>query len=142
MGQATADIEQHIYEKRQELGEHIHELQHKAKNAVDWRFQLRERPWTVMGMAFATGLVAAFVANKSASNNGSGQDGTVSRMWSSLKSATEAVVVAKAKEFGREVIPRFREEYRKRELQDTARSDIKWKSFADADQEAQFGGHT
>jgi hypothetical protein len=44
MGETTDQIERHIYEKRRELGENIHELQHKLKDAVNWRVQVHERP--------------------------------------------------------------------------------------------------
>ena len=39
MGETPDQIERHIYEKRSELGENIHELQQKVKTAVDWRAQ-------------------------------------------------------------------------------------------------------
>lgn len=64
MGEPTTHLEKEIYDKRHELGGHIHELQDKAKNAVDWRAWTRERPWTMTGIAFAMGVLAAFVTRR------------------------------------------------------------------------------
>jgi len=78
MGEKSDQIEQHIYDKRNELGENIHELQekvrdtvHKVRNSVDWRSQFQERPMTLIGIAFAGGLAASalFRRSRPASNS-------------------------------------------------------------------------
>jgi len=61
MGETPDQIERHIYEKRSELGENIHELQQKVKTAVDWRAQFDQRPWVLMGAAFGGGLLLALL---------------------------------------------------------------------------------
>jgi len=61
MGETPDQIERHIYEKRGELGENIHELQQKVKTAVDWRAQFDQRPWVLMGAAFGGGLLLALL---------------------------------------------------------------------------------
>jgi hypothetical protein len=66
MGEKSDQIEKHIYEKRNELGNNIHELQDKVrssvdkvKNSVDWRAQFQERPMALIGIAFAGGVLAS-----------------------------------------------------------------------------------
>jgi ElaB/YqjD/DUF883 family membrane-anchored ribosome-binding protein len=61
MGETPDQIERHIYEKRSELGENIHELQQKVKTAVDWRAQFDQRPWVLMGAAFGGGVLLALL---------------------------------------------------------------------------------
>src|SRR5258708_11244913 len=61
MGETPDQIERHIYEKRNELGENIHELQQKVKTAVDWRAQFDRRPMTMMGLAFGGGLLLSIL---------------------------------------------------------------------------------
>ncbi len=61
MGETPDQIERHIYEKRSELGENIHELQQKVKTAVDWRAQFDQRPWVLMGAAFGGGMLLALL---------------------------------------------------------------------------------
>jgi ElaB/YqjD/DUF883 family membrane-anchored ribosome-binding protein len=52
-------IERHIYERPHELDDNIHKLRHKVKDAVDWRVQAQERPWTMVGLAFGAGLLTS-----------------------------------------------------------------------------------
>jgi hypothetical protein len=61
MGEKPDQIERHIYEKRNELGENINELQQKVKTAVDWRAQTEERPMTMMGLAFGGGVLLSLL---------------------------------------------------------------------------------
>src|ERR1700676_1030345 len=57
MGERPDQIERHIYETRNELGENINELQEKVKTAVDWRAQFDQRPMLMIGLAFGGGLL-------------------------------------------------------------------------------------
>ena len=57
MGEQSDQIEGHIRDQRNELGEHINELQEKVKRAVDWRVQFEERPMTMIGLAFGGGVL-------------------------------------------------------------------------------------
>lgn len=130
MGQTTDQIARHISNTRHELDDNIHELRHKVKGAVNWRVQAQERPWTMMGLAFGVGLLASvLIRNRGASKvdrNGRSErwnreseyssepDKETSKIWSNVKAAVAAVVVAAAKDFVEQIIPGFREQYRKR----------------------------
>jgi hypothetical protein len=126
MGQTTDRIEHHIDETRQELGQHIHELQDKARNAVDWRYQTRERPWAMMGVAFGVGLAAAALASSKAWPSASTRStrrfsgerddsGGAAEIWNNIRYAAVAAILAKVKDVTREVVPGFWEHYEKEE---------------------------
>jgi hypothetical protein len=57
MGEQSDQIAGHIRDQRNELGEHINELQEKVKRVVDWRVQFEERPMTMIGLAFGGGML-------------------------------------------------------------------------------------
>jgi hypothetical protein len=131
MGETTDQIERQIYDKRHELDENIHELRHKVRNAVDWRAQTQERPWTMIGLAFGAGLLTSLVVAKRRRFSSSGtsrshrwrresseypseRDDRTSQIWGNVKGAVAAVVVAAAKDFMEQIIPGFREQYGKR----------------------------
>ena len=58
----TSDqIERHIQETRNDLGDNFNELGDKVKKAVDWRAQFEERPGTMLGLAFAGGVILSAV---------------------------------------------------------------------------------
>ena len=68
MGEQSDQIEGHIRDQRNELGEHINELQEKVKRAVDWRVQFEERPMTMIGLAFGGGvLLSTLIGGRSRS---------------------------------------------------------------------------
>ena len=70
MGEKTNEIEQHIREQRNELGQNIGELQQKVKDTVDWRAQFEQRPMTMIGLAVGGGfLLSALVGSRSRHRN-------------------------------------------------------------------------
>jgi len=138
MGEKSDRIEQHIHEERNELGGHIHELQEKVKNAVDWRAQFQQRPMTMIGVAFGGGaLLSAFLRHKpprhrrsarerggpeaakrsdfevhdAGNRNGSRK---ASETWENIKGALVGVAATKFESFLDHVVPGFDQEYRKR----------------------------
>ena len=64
MGERTDQIERHIHDTRNELGEHIDELQQKVRTTFDWRVQFRQRPWLLAGAAFGGGLLLSMMIPK------------------------------------------------------------------------------
>ena len=57
MGETSDQIERHIRETRNDLGDNFSELQDKVKTAVDWRARFEERPGTMLALAFGGGIV-------------------------------------------------------------------------------------
>jgi hypothetical protein len=135
MAERSDQIEQHIYEKRQELGEDLDELQYKFKRAVDWRAQVEDRPFTMLGLAFAGGLVAAALfgnarvsrrirrrsaqqwqrtkghVEHSARRAISEVGEKVAFTWDHLKDAVADVAAAKLAEYLDELLPGVHERY-------------------------------
>jgi hypothetical protein len=59
MGERPDEIEQQIYETRENLNENFYELQEKVRDVFDWRTQFDERPMTMLAVAFGGGLLAS-----------------------------------------------------------------------------------
>ena len=59
MGQTTDQIEAHIENTREELGANFQELERKVNSVTDWRRQFRDKPMTMLGAAFAGGILLA-----------------------------------------------------------------------------------
>jgi len=151
MGEKSDQLERHIHEQRNELGENIHELQEKVrnsvdkvKNSVDWRAQFQERPMTLIGIAFAGGLVASALfgrhrstsyANTSStdrsnnvdrwntearsddSGNGRTKDwrNKTNTAWEDIKGAAIGLAATKAGSALEKIFPGFQEHYQKRQ---------------------------
>ena len=132
MGETPDQIERHIYEKRSELGENIHELQEKVKTAVDWRAQFDQRPWVGMGVAFGGGLLLALVfGGRGGSDRSSSRDrwsqesqrfGTpqnrdtkANAVCENIRGAALAVAGSRLGSVLEGVLPGFQEQFRKRQ---------------------------
>src|SRR6266853_75110 len=132
MGETPDQIERHIYEKRSELGENIHELQQKVKTAVDWRAQFDQRPWVLMGAAFGGGLLLALLfggrgdSSRSSSpdackregyrtGNVQQRDDKTSAIWENIRGAALAVAGSRLGNVLEGVLPGFQEQYRRRQ---------------------------
>jgi hypothetical protein len=82
MGEQSDQIEGHIRDQRNELGEHINELQEKVKRAVDWRVQFEERPMTMIGLAFGGGvLLSTLIGGRSRSRRTKPVDNQRNASW-------------------------------------------------------------
>ena len=150
MGEKSDQLERHIHETRNELGDNIHELQEKVrnsvdkvKNSVDWRVQFQERPMTLIGIAFAGGLVASALFrrrgtsnhssyssirssdrwNTETSSDYSGAGDRRSRNWQNkagdawedIKGAVIGLAATKAGSVLEELLPGFQHHYQKRQ---------------------------
>ena len=60
MGETPTEIEAHIAEKRAELGRDLQEIEHRVREAVDWREQARRHPNAVYAAAFGIGMLLGF----------------------------------------------------------------------------------
>jgi hypothetical protein len=142
MGETPDEIERHIYEKRNELGENINELQQKLKTAVDWRAQFDQRPMTLLGLAFGGSLLLSMFfggrqnshrsSSRSSRNRGrresqpSNYGGNIRAQewenkadstWDNIRGAALAVVGSRLGSLMEEVLPGFQEHYRRRQYE-------------------------
>lgn len=61
MGDNAEQVERHIEERRNNLTNDLSELKRKAKEAVDWRAQMDQRPGTMLGIAFGAGIILSAI---------------------------------------------------------------------------------
>lgn len=135
MDERSDQINQQIAETRSELGANLQELEHKVKDATDWRKQFQNNPLTMIGLAFGGGiLLSRVVRGRSRSthryrspegwdsgaeaNSGRSADaGTRQKksvdMWDNIKGALVGVAATQASRLLRSAIPGFVEEYSK-----------------------------
>src|ERR1035437_2069299 len=71
MGQATSQIEAHIEDTRADLGSNLHELEQKVRSVTDWKQHFQTNPMTLLGVAFAGGiLLATMLSGRKSSRRG------------------------------------------------------------------------
>jgi hypothetical protein len=137
MGETPDQIERHIHEKRNELGENIHELQEKVKTAVDWRAQFDQRPWVLIGVAFGGGLLLSLLVGGGRHDSGrySSRDRGKSepqrfsssqqrddKVWENIRGAALAVGASRLSSVLEGVLPGFQEQYKKKQREQQSSS--------------------
>ena len=137
MGETSDQIERHIQETRNDLGDNFSELKEKVKTAVDWRAQFEERPGTMMALAFGGGVLlsallptlrshrrrtpdgrrnarsdrdAADHSTKSRTETGDKASQTL-ESWDALKGALVGVATSKLSGFIEGLLPGFNQEF-------------------------------
>ena len=137
MDQTPDQIERHIEETRHSLSHNFSELEEKVKSALDWRAQFKQRPGTMLAVAFGGGaLLAGLMPSVHSSSTRSENhrwnepvnretsdiagkstpyDGKTARQTSetlnALKGALVAVATAKLSGLIEEFIPGFKREF-------------------------------
>ena len=139
MGETSDQIERHIQETRNDLGDNFSALEEKVKTAVDWRAQFEERPVTMMALAFGGGvLLSALLPTVRPSRRRSSEgrenappdrdapghslksrtasDDKASQTlenWDALKGALVGVATSKLSGFIEDLLPGFKQEFTK-----------------------------
>lgn len=108
------EIERELSQERTALGQNVAELEHRAKDAVDWRKQFDKSPGLLLGLAFGGGLLLAGLGSSSSSSDDTPRD-TVrpSRASAGLERIAAALIAAGATRAVRylgERVPGFRDE--------------------------------
>jgi hypothetical protein len=137
MGETSDQIERHIQETRNDLGNNFSELKEKVKTAVDWRAQFEERPITMMALAFGGGVLLSALLPSLRSSRKRPSEGrrnappdrdaashsTKSRTayddkasqtfdsWDALKGALVGVATSKLSGFIEDLLPGFKQEF-------------------------------
>jgi hypothetical protein len=129
MGQTANQIEAHIEHTREDLGSNLDQLESKVKSAADWRHQFREKPALMLGAAFGGGiLLATMLGGRKTHRRREGgypardphagsdtQKHKALETWDNVKGAMIALAAARFKDYVGEIIPGFREEFRRTE---------------------------
>ena len=64
MGQRAEQIEKEIEQERGELDRNLKELEHRVRDATDWRAQFRKRPGILLAGAFGVGFTLAMMGDR------------------------------------------------------------------------------
>ena len=132
MGETSDQIEQHIQETRNDLGDNFSELEVRVKTAIDWRAQFEDRPMMMMALAFGGGVLLSALlpsrgprqrrpsaARRNAPREGPDlfQSGTVyddksnqtSETWDAVKGALVGAATSKLSGVIEELLPGFKQ---------------------------------
>ena len=137
MDERSYEIAKKIEKTKDELGENLHELENKVKDATDWRKQFQKSPLTMIGIAFGGGILLSRVLSSSSRSHRrvsssdiwdarterthalrpSAQSGIskAAEMLDNMKGALVGVAAAKVQQFLRSAVPGFHDEYSKTE---------------------------
>jgi len=132
MGETTHQIETHIADTREKLGENVRELERKVKSVTDWKQHVRTSPMTMLGVAFGGGILLATMVGRSKTSKSeprgfstdaasqdflraNGQRDKVLETWNNIKGALIGVAATRFKDFVGEVIPGFQEQFARSE---------------------------
>lgn len=139
MGQTSGEIERHIQETRDELGDNVAVLEEKVKTAMDWRAQFEQRPMTMIALAFGGGIVLSALLprlrstrRRTSENRGSApsvngaknsyvksstaidsETTQTGETWNVLKDAVVGVAASKLTGFVEDLLPGFKQEFTK-----------------------------
>ena len=61
MNPSPDEIRFEVESARHKLAADLNALEHRVKTVTDWRWQFRRRPWTVLGIAFAAGILVGLL---------------------------------------------------------------------------------
>jgi hypothetical protein len=120
VGETTHQIENHLGKTRDELGENLHELEHKLQDMADWRYHYRNHPLALVGVAFGGGVLLAALFGGRRRRTSHAPSGVPTRSkqnqlntWRHVKEAVVGVAMEKAMNFAEEFLPGVGAQYRK-----------------------------
>lgn len=147
MGEQSEDLSRYIEDRRTRLNANIGELERKAKDVLDWRVQVEQRPGTMLGLAFGAGILLSAIlggagrsprrkpASRSDSHrvstqetgrsyaqrtpDAASQENAVSHAWDNMKGALVGVAVTKCESFLEELLPGITDQYHKAEARNS-----------------------
>jgi len=119
MGDTTHQIENHIEKTRDALGANLHELERKVGEITDWRYQFKNRPMPMLGLAFGGGILLATMLgsprhaspSRAASFPAGAYKHKAGETWDHIRDALLGVAATRVTDFVGELIPGFREEF-------------------------------
>jgi hypothetical protein len=112
------ELEREIAAEQEALGENLAELEHQAKELVDWRAYVRKNPLAMMGVAFGGGVLLAAMAGSRKSrsereraheSNGDDEPSTARDTWEVFKGALLGAAAAELTSYVAELLPDFHE---------------------------------
>jgi hypothetical protein len=110
-----------IQESRADLHGNLRELERKVEDAADWRYQVRKRPFVLLGAAVAGGALLGMIAGPRASapvrravatdaRAGVLHD-VVPQAWDNIKMALIGLAASRLQDVIEELLPGFKQHY-------------------------------
>jgi hypothetical protein len=135
MAERPDQIERHIESARTELGSNLQELEHKVKQATDWRTHFERHPMMLIGAAFGGGVLLASMLSpnkwdtpaeprhyeRGKGSSDSSPRKPMSDTWETLKSAVIGFAAFKVRKVLDEALPGFGEHFEKAEREVSSR---------------------
>jgi len=137
MGQTTHQIEAHIADTREKLGNNVRELEQKVKAVTDWKQYVQNSPMSMFGVALGGGILLATMLGRPKTHRLGEQRDLYSapgvseehpgdndpkdkalETWNNIKGALIGVAATRFKEFIGEVVPGFQEQFKQAEEND------------------------
>ena len=120
MGDTTHQIESHIEKTRNDLGANLQELELKVGEITDWRYQFRNHPLPLLGLAFGGGVLLATMVSPTrgpsparlASLPPSQYKHRAAETWDQIRDALLGVAATRVTNFVGALVPGFTEELR------------------------------
>jgi hypothetical protein len=123
MGETPEQIEAHIDQTRMRLGGNFRELQQRVDDALDWREQFRNRPYTLLGAAAIGGVLLASALGRrsprphtaaareplrgAVSRGGVTVSAQALEAWDNIKMALIGVATARVHQYLSELVPGY-----------------------------------
>lgn len=149
MGERTEQIEREIAQERGNLGRNLNELERRVKSAGNWRTQFDRHPIAMLGLAFGGGLILSTMLGEGERREESGDGGrkpssnetrwravqaelaapelerrrSRRRVWVNMRGALVGVATDRVRSFMEELVPGFREHYRRAEAENRGASE-------------------
>jgi len=129
MGEAASQVRSEIEDQRDDLGKNLQRLESKVKRTTDWRTQFDERPMTMIGIAFGSGLLLSSLAGggkerdyaetrrasemgRSHESNPSPERTEMSETIDNIRGALMGLAARELRSFMATAVPGFEQEYR------------------------------
>lgn len=106
-------IEQHIENKREDLGRNLEELESRVKNSLDWRTYYNRNPWLFLGATLAGSALITAMASKRGAMPTQGSS-AFSKAWDNVQGALMAVAAKQMQGFIEDIVPGIGSELRAR----------------------------
>ena len=122
-----------IEDSRADLQGNLRELERKAEDLADWRYQFRKRPAVLLGAAVAGGALLGMLvgprrspsvrrtlaSEAKPSSMGNAMGSGVPQAWETIKAALIGMAAARLQDVVEEVLPGFKQHYHAAEQRTT-----------------------
>jgi hypothetical protein len=102
VGTKPDEIVNRIDRQRDQLGENLHELESRLRDATDWRLHYKRHPWVMISIATGAGFLLGSWMRSGSHSNGEphrGEKPAKRQISEALRGAIITLVVNKLKEY-------------------------------------------